>query len=570
MSVTSDRVTPRPLLALVPHMAGEWPGMVWTAVVGLLNNLALVTLAVTGSTVVALAVLRHEPAAPGWWLAGVAAVLLRAVLTWHEMDVSHSIAYRILAALRMALFDGFTRGVPSRRRGQHTGKLAATAMGDVEKLEFFYAHTLAQLAGAVVLLGLGFGVLLANAPGVAVSLLGGTVALGLVTVLGAHRTTALGEAVQDARADVSATVVDLLGGTREILGFGLQDRVQAQLARKAAAVDAVNGRLTAALALAGSIRELCVLLTVVAVFLAALGQGTDPVWVPALVAGSLTLLAPVADAAATVTQLQPHRASARRVLEGIGLASEEPPLAEPVAFHPAGPLGLSVRDVRFRHDDGSPALGPFSLTVRPGELLGLRGRSGAGKTTLARLIVRLWSPDTGTITLDGMDGGRAELREISEPEFRSMVTMVEQDTPVFHGTVLDNLTLAIPDVAREEAEAMLRRVGLPLTGPRWSAGLDTVLGERGTSLSGGERARFCLARALLLKPGLLVLDETTASLDGPSEESVLGVVRGLAGETTVVVVSHRETTLAICDRTVTLGPAPVPSEAVPKPAAPLS
>lgn len=562
MSASSDRGTQHPLLALIPHLTGEWPGMVWTAVVGLLNNLALVTLAVTGSTVVALAVLRHEPAAPGWWLAGVSAVLLRAVLTWHEMDVSHSIAYRILAALRMALFDGFTRGVPSRRRGQHTGKLAATAMGDVEKLEFFYAHTIAQLAGAAVLLGLGFGLLVARAPGVALSLLGGTLALGLVTVLGARRTTALGEAVQDARADVSATVVDLLGGTREILGFGLQDRVQAQLARKAAAVDAVQGRLAAALALAGSVRELCVLLTVVSVFLAALGQGTDPVWVPALVAGSLTLLAPVADAAATVTQLQPHRASARRVLDGIGLASEEPPLAEPVDFHPAGPLGLTVRDVRFRHDDGSPPLGPFSLTVRPGELLGLRGRSGAGKTTLARLIVRLWSPDAGTISLHGTEGSGAELRAIPEPEFRRMVTMVEQDTPVFHGTVLDNLRLAVPDVDRADAEAMLRRVGLPLEGPRWSDGLGTVLGERGTSLSGGERARFCLARALLLKPGLLVLDETTASLDGPSEEGVLDVIRGLREETTVLVVSHRDSTLAVCDRTVTLPAAAVQASAV--------
>lgn len=140
--------------------------------------------------------------------------------------------------------------------------------------------------------------------------------------------------------------------------------------------------------------------------------------------------------------------------------------------------------------------------------------------------------------------------------------MVEQDTPVFHGTVLDNLRLAVPDVDRADAEAMLRRVGLPLEGPRWSAGLDTVLGERGTSLSGGERARFCLARALLLKPGLLVLDETTASLDGPSEEGVLDVIRGLREETTVLVVSHRDSTLAVCDRTVTLEPAAVQASAV--------
>ncbi|MFJ3957073.1 ATP-binding cassette domain-containing protein [Arthrobacter sp. NPDC090010] len=542
----------RPLSALVSHLSGEWPGMAWTAVVGLLNNLALVTLAVTGSSVVALAVVRHEVAAAGWWVTGVVAVLLRTVLTWHEMDVSHSIAYRILASLRMALFDGFSRGVPSRKRGQHTGKLAATAMGDVEKLEFFYAHTVAQLAGTVVLLGTGVGLLLATVPAVALALLAGSLALFGVTLLGFRRGTALGTAVQDARAEFSALVVDLLAGTREILGFGLQDQVQRQLAGRAAVVDAMQSRLASTMALSGSLRELCVLGTVVAVFLAAVTRGLEPVWVPGLVAGALTLLAPVAEAAATLSQLQPHRASARRVLEGIRLAPEEPASLDPVDFAPDGPLGLRVEDLEFRHDAGSAGLGPYSLAVRPGEVVGIRGRSGAGKTTLARLILRLWAPDSGTVSLEGCDGSRADIRALDEASFRRMVTLVEQDAPAFHGSVLENMRLAVPEATAEDVEAMLIRVGLPLEGARWVSGVETVLGEHGTSLSGGERARFCLARALLLKPRLLVLDETTASLDGPSEEALLDVVRGLAGDTTVLVVSHRESTLAVCERTVTL------------------
>lgn len=549
-----SRALRSPLFALVPYMAGERAGIMWTAVVGLFNNLAPVALAVTGSYVVALAVVRHHMAEPQWWFAGTLAVLLRAVLTWHEMDVSHSVAYRILAALRMALFDGYSRGVPSRRRGQHTGRLAATAMGDVEKLEFFYAHTAAQLASGGVLLGAGVAVLLAIEPAVGLTVLAGTAGIFAVTLPFLPRSVELGESLQDARADLSALVVDVLSGTREILGFGLQHHVYGQLAGQAARVDTLQRSLASFLALAGSLRELCVLATVVGVFLAAVSQdGLDPLWVPPLVAGALALLAPLAEGAATLSQLQPQRASARRVLEGIRLQADATLPARPMDFRPEGPLGVEITGLRFAYDGGEPALGPLSLVVAPGEILGIRGRSGAGKSTLAHLLLRLWAPDSGSIVLTDAAGRRMDIGRVAESRFRSMVTLVEQDGPVFHGSVLENMRLAVPQIPAEEVEAALALVGLPLEGARWTAGVDTVLGEQGTSLSGGERARFCLARALLLRPKLLVLDEITASLDEESERTVIDVVSGLRGSTTVVMVSHRESTLAACTRTVSLG-----------------
>lgn len=566
MSTTDLTRQPRsPLLALVPHMAGEWAGVAWTAAVGILNNLALIALAVTGAYVVSLAVFRNEVAQQGWWLGGAAVVLLRAVLTWHEMDLSHSIAYRILAALRMALFDGFSRGVPARTRGQHTGKLAATAMGDVEKLEFFYAHTVAQLAGAAVLLLAGVATLLAIGPALAWALLLGVTALVAVTLPGLRKGAALGARVQQAKSELSVLAVDLLAGTREILGFGLQEHAQHQLADRTRAVDAVQRRLNTVLALAGSLRELCVLGTVVAVFLAAASQsGLDPVWLPALVAGTLTLLAPVAEGVATVTQLQPHRASAHHVMEGIRLPSETPTAGTAATLDADsrldcrwggldGPLGVEVRDVAFTYDGGTAALRPVSLSVAPGEHLGISGRSGAGKSTLARLLLRLWAPDAGSISLVSRTGQAVNIWALDESRFRRMVTLVEQDARVFHGTVLENMRLAVPDAQDAEVLAALDRAGLPLLGERWADGLHTVIGEEGMSLSGGERARFCLARALLLLPKVLVLDETTASLDAASEHALMEAVAGLAGVTTVITISHRESTLAACDRRLVLG-----------------
>lgn len=553
MSVTVR--TPRnPLLGLIPHMSGEWAAIVWTALVGILNNLALIVLAVIGSYVVALAVMRQEVASPVWWISGIAAVILRAILTWHEMDISHSVAYKILAALRMALFDGFARGVPSRKPGQHTGKLAATAMGDVEKLEFFYAHTIAQLAGSAVLFIAGVAVLLPLGPDVAGALLLGFAALVAVTLPGLRRGAMLGARVQEARSAVSVLAVDLLGGTREILGFGLREHAQRQLAEQSLAVDAGQRKLCSFLALAGSLRELCVLGTVVAVFLAAIAKpGVEPVWLPALVAGTLTLLAPVAEGVATVTQLQPHRASARRVLEGIGFSSDTSGLPAPLDFEPNGPLGVEVKNLQFTYDDGAPALRRTSLSVAPGEHVGISGRSGAGKTTLARLLVRLWTPDSGSISLISRDGREVDAWAVNEASFRRAVTLVEQDSPVFHGSVLDNMRLACPTATASEVLWALERAGLPLAGDRWTEGVDTVIGEQGLSLSGGERARFCLARALLIKPKILVLDETTASLDPASERALVEALAGIAGETTIITVSHRESTLAACNRRVHLG-----------------
>lgn len=542
-----------PLWGLLPHLSAHRLALAWTGVVSLANNLALVFLAVAGSYAVTLALLEGQLASKRWWIAAGVAVLLRAVLTWHEMDLSHSIAYRVLAALRMALFDGFSRGVPSRKAGQHTGRLAATAMGDTEKLEFFYAHTLTQLASAVVLLLGGTAVLLRIDGALAAALVLGLAALVLFTLPWQRANARLGEEVQRAKSDQSALAVDLLAGSREILGFGLQAQVQRQLAAATRTVARAERRLKSREAAAASVRELCSLGILVAVFLAAWNQpGLERLWIPSLVAGTLTLLSPLMEAVAVLTQLQPHRASAARVLEGIAMPAEGPNAAPTLAFAPSGPLGLEVRGACFSYGDGTPALEPTWLSVAPGEHLGISGRSGSGKTTLARLLVRLWSPDAGNIGLVPRTGAAVDVASVDLHDFRSLVTLVEQDATIFHGTLLENMQLAVPGATEGLALDALGRAGLRLEAGRWPEGVHTVIGEAGAGVSGGERARMALARALLLDPSVLVLDETTASLDAATEALLLDAVEQLSGDMTVVTISHRESTLARCDRRVEL------------------
>lgn len=543
------------LAALVPALRGERRGIAWTLAVSLASSLALAALAVVTAHIVATAVLERRLDDPAWIAALPALVLLRAVLTWHEMDVSHSIAYRVLAVLRMSLFDGFARGVPSRA-GVHTGRLAGTAMRDIEKLEFFYAHTVAQIGSAVLIAGAALPAAFAADARLGLVCAGSLAAVVLVSWLAGRTSHRLGEQRQEAAAGLSERVLDVLAGTREVLVFGQDEQARRTVLGAAAESDALDARLRRWQQLGDDLRDAVASLTVVGVLLVAFRvEGLPAVWAPCLATGALAVLAPLSQAVAVTAQVQPLRASARRVAEGQRLASEgvpegvsetgegapaKPPssASAPVGPEerrlPAGPVGLEAAGVVFTYD-GLTRVPLPDVLLRPGEKAALSAPSGSGKSTLAHLATGLWAPDDGAVRLLMPDGSAASPTGMPARERARLVQLVEQEAGLLHGTLAENLRLARPEATDAMLEAALDAAGLPLP-------LHTQTGEGGSSLSGGQRARAALARALLLEPGLLVLDETTAALDRRTEEELLETVLGLG--CTVLAISHRESTVA--------------------------
>ncbi|WP_053617476.1 ABC transporter ATP-binding protein [Nocardiopsis sp. NRRL B-16309] len=548
----------RAFRALLPVLRPQWRGMLWSYVLGTASALGLAALAVLTAWAVGHAVVERTPPGPLWWTLVLGLVLLRVVLTWREMDVSHALAYRVLARLRMALFDAYARSVPGRRR-EHSGRAATVAMEDIEKLEFFYAHTIAQLGAALTLFAASLATASVLLPEAALVMLVGAAVVATSALYWAGAARRLGEREQRERSDLSEHIVDALGALREVLAYGLVPRIVAETSAATARATALARRRELLSQLVTALRELiltAVVVGVIATSATAAGVLTEgapvrlaPAELPALIALALAGIAAVVDATDTLTRLHPLVAGAERVAAGI---RRPPVVSVPDAPRrlPAGPLGLRFREVSFSYEGRQPTLRSWSVDLAPGEHVGLVGPSGSGKSTVIALATRLWDPSAGTVELVRAEGESIPLADLDDAALRGAVALVDQDAVLFHGTVRDNLLRGCGPRSDDDLAALLERV----EAASW-IGLDDDLGEAGVRLSGGQRARLCLARALARRPRVLLVDEVTASLDPTTERLVSDVIAAFPG--TVLIASHRAETLARLGRVVDVAGSPL-------------
>lgn len=539
-----------------------WPAIrayrgrfVQTVLASLSVQIGTVGAAVASAWLAGLALVTLDP---GWptgrdaVLGGLALLLVAAAAagTWAEMYVAHDLAYLVLAAFRVRLFDRLRRTQPSRSDPRRSGDLSATAMSDVESLEWIYAHVFAQVGTA------------------AVTVLGGTIALALIdpVVLAvlvpatalllsvpwwfAKRATAHGAELRRASASYTSDIIDTVQGLSEIAEAGAMPRRRAQLdaswqrVERAGVRNALRGSVEAA---SGDL--LVSLAAIGALFIVSLHvhAGQIPVSsAPIVVALIGAVLAPTATVASTLKELGGLRAAASRLFALLDAPDATEPAAQPLATKPTGEV-LRVSSLWFGYDPGRPVLRGVDFALHRGEVVAVVGASGAGKSTLINLIRRFWDADQGSIRVLGTD-----IRDLADADLRRHTAIVEQDVRVFAGSLRDNLTLGRPDatpevIATAVADARLGTLvaGLP-------AGLDSPVGERGTGLSGGEAARLALARALVMEPDLLVLDEATANLDASIELELHRALSRTAPSRATLIVAHRRSTVERADRVIVL------------------
>lgn len=486
-------------------------------------------------------------------LAGVVAILAamavaRGVLHFIEQRCNHYIAFRLLAHVRDLVFNALRRLTPAKLAGADRGDLVSTVTADVELLEVFYAHTISPICIAV-LMACAMGAFLGTVAGVlptALALGSYAVVSVLVPVLVSRSSGEGGQRSRDLAGSLSSFVLEGLRGLDEVLQYGAGGRRLAELDERSdeliAAQRVLRDRATQGqAATTGLIMVLSCLQMILCIDLAAAGAVTAEGAVLATVA-TFSSFGPFVALANLGSTLQGTLAAGRRV---IAILDEEPQVAEVPdgeGSHP-GFDGAAAEHVGFSYGE-ERILDDVSVTVEPGQIVGIQGRSGSGKSTLCRLLMRFWDVDEGRVTLSGED-----VRGVATSALRDAEAFVEQDTYLFHDSVRDNLLVAKPDATDEELVAACRAASVHDFIESLPHGYDTMVGELGETLSGGERQRLGLARAFLHDAPLLLLDEPTSNLDSLNEGQILRTLTEQRGQRAVVLISHRPSTMAIADKT---------------------
>ncbi|MCQ4081765.1 thiol reductant ABC exporter subunit CydD [Streptomyces sp. RB6PN25] len=473
----------------------------------------------------------------------------RAVFRYAERLVSHDAVFRALADLRAAVYRRLERLAPAGLRDTRRGDLLSRLVADVDSLQDYFLRWLLPAATAAVVsaAAVAFTAWLLPAAGAALAV--GLFAAGAaVPALSAMLSRRTESRLAPARGRLSTELVDLLSGTAELTAAGAltarlratddSDRALTRIASRSAATAALGSALTA----------LFTGLTVAACAYAGVRAVHDGrlAWV----ALAVVVFTPLAafEAVAGMPLAVQYRRRARRAAERVHEVLDAPaPVAEPErpAAVPQTPYPLRLRDVTVRHPGmEQPALDGFGLDLTPGRRIAVVGPSGAGKTTLAQVLLRFVDRESGAYTLDGTDAATLDGDAV-----RRLVGLCAQDAHIFDSSVRENLRLARPGASDEQLRAALRDARLLGWVDSLPDGLDTLVGEHGARMSGGQRQRLALARALLAEFPVLVLDEPAEHLDLPTADALtadlLRATEGrAAGGRATVLITHRLAGLA--------------------------
>ncbi len=473
--------------------------------------------------------------------------LARPLARYFDRLASHDLALRALARIRVRVYERIEPLAPGQLGGYRRGDVVSRVVSDVDALQGLYLRGIgpplvALVVGAACVLATA--VLLPAAGLVlAVGLLAGGVAVPAIAA-------ALGRGSAPAeRGELTASLVELLRGAPELVVYGRGDDELARIEEVDRKLVRSERRDALVAGLADSLSILVVGLTVAGVLAVAVDAHSTGTLNRVLV-GTLALLAlasfdAVAPLPGVARELSATLAAGRRVL---ALTDEEPAVRDPE--HPL-PLpstrtAVALEHVTARYAD-EDVLHDFDLRLEPGRRVALVGPSGAGKTTVTNLLFRFLDPDAGHVTIAGED-----IRNYRQEDVRATFALAGQEAHLFDTSIRENLRIGRPGAGDEELDDALAQAQLADWVAALPDGLDTLVGEEGAELSGGQRQRLVLARALLSRAPVLVLDEPTAHLDPPTAERLMDDVLDAAGDRTVLLITHRREGLARMDEVVSL------------------
>lgn len=482
------------------------------------------------------------------WIIGltIGCGVLRGLLRYFEQYRNHYIAFRLLAVLRDKIFGALRVLCPAKLESKQKGSIIAMITSDIETLEVFYAHTISPICIAVlvstaVFLFVGF----VSSWYLALVALVGFLTIGIVVpLISSGKLKESGVKYRAEFASFSAYFLDSIKGIKDIVLNNAGEEREKEVNKRSDGLLAETKKMKHNITRAGSAIELTVsVFVLITLAVGILLVRNDMLSLGRMIIGMVTVFSsfgPVIAVGSLPGNLTQTFASGDRVLN---LLAEKPAVEEVKNGKNFDYENLDVKDLSFSYDGQTEVLKDIKMHAEKGEIIGIVGESGCGKSTFLKLLLRFWERSGGEINYDDID-----IDKINTDSLLKNVTMVSQSTYLFEETIEDNLRIAKPNATMEEIENACKMASVHDFIMTLPDGYKTQVGALGDNLSAGEKQRIGLARAFLRGSELILLDEPTSNVDSINEGIILKALKEQKNKKSIILVSHRESTMAIADR----------------------
>lgn len=471
--------------------------------------------------------------------------LLRGILHYLEQYCNHYIAFRLLAIIRHKVFEALQKLCPAKLESRDKGNLISIITTDIELLEVFYAHTIspiciAFLTSLFMVLFIGYYHYLAGSLALIAYIIVGVI----IPVINGKLGSAEGMTFRNNFGELNSFVLDSLRGLDETIQYNQGEERKQEIIERSKQLAKQQEYLSYREGAQRSITNTVILLASFGMlFLTLFLYLNHELGFEGIITCTLSMMGsfgPVVALSSLSNNLNQTLASGERVLSLL----EEKPLVEEVEGDKETNdsfKGATLNHVTFSYDDET-ILDDYSLKLEPGKITGIHGVSGSGKSTILKLLMRFWDVHQGSITVD-----EEEIKQIPTKHLRNMESYVTQETHLFHDSIANNIAIAKKDATREEIMEAAKNASIHDFIMALPKGYDTEVGELGDTLSGGEKQRIGIARAFLHDAPMILMDEPTSNLDSLNEGIILKSLKESSKQKTIVLVSHRVSTMNIAD-----------------------
>ena len=517
--------------------------MILAVILGVLGFLMAISITVIGGYLL-VSILETAPLdalVPLFIAIGVFAIL-RGFLRYGEQTCNHYIAFKLLALIRDRMFTALRKLAPAKLEGKDRGNLISIITADIELLEVFYAHTVSPICIAILVSIIMTGFLAQYHILLGLLAIIAYLTIGVfIPVIMSSKTKALGAEYRKNFGDLNSFFLDSKRGVKEIIQYGHGEHRLNEIIHRTdemAKIDFILKKNTTHST--GVIGLSIMTFSILMLFLSSQLYLADVIGIDGVIISTITIFSSFGAVVAVAnlgTGLTQTIAAGNRVLD---ILQDTPKVAEVNHGIDIDFQEMSLENVDFSYDK-EEILKNFNVTISKGKIIGIVGKSGSGKSTMLKLMMRFWDIDSGQISMNNHS-----LTDINTQNLRSNQSFVTQQTQLFHDTIENNILLARRTANHEDIETACKKASIHDFITSLPQGYDTIIGELGETLSGGERQRIGLARAFLHNAPLILLDEPTSNIDSLNEAIILKALKE-DSDRTIVLVSHRISTMQIAD-----------------------